>query len=155
MDLQIILRKVLMNRQQDKPNKINADFLNRCIQVLETSYNKMQKLSPNNINYDIYRSACVKELEIILEQCGKLLKKKLRDYFHSNKAVDELNFKDIFRYATKHSLISPKSCENWIKYRDNRNNTAHDYGQGFAEQTLKLIPDFIGEAKAVAKIVES
>ena len=143
-----------MSHQKDKQNKINADFLNRCIQVLEISYNKMQKLQPEDIDYDIYRSACVKEFEIILEQCGKFLKKKLRDYFPSNKAVDELNFKDIFRYAAKHNLISLESCEHWIKYRDNRNRTDHDYGRGFAEQTLKLLPDFIIDAQIVAKIFE-
>ena len=135
-------------------NKINTDFLNRCIQVLESSYHKMQTLKPKDLDYDICRSVCVKEFEIILEQCGKLLKKKLRDYFHSNKAVDELNFKDIFRYATKHNLISLKSCEHWLQYRDNRNNTAHDYGKGFTEETLKLLPDFISDAKEITKIFE-
>jgi len=28
-------------------------------------------------------------------------------------------------------------------YCDNRNKTAHDYGIGFAEETLKLLPDFV------------
>ena len=143
-----------MTNQKTKQNKINADFLNRCIQALEISYNKMKEKSPEDIDYDIYRSACIKEFEIILEQCGKLLKKRLRDYFSSNKAVDELKFRDSFRYAAKHSLISSESCERWMKYRDNRNDTAHDYGQGFAEQTLKLLPDFIIDAKSVAKLFD-
>ena len=140
-----------MSNQKNKQN-INADFLNHCIHVLEISYSKMQEEELDSIGYDIYRSACVKEFEIILEQCGKLLKKRLQDYFASNKAVDKLYFKDIFRYATKHSLISSESCERWIKYRDNRNDTAHDYGRGFAETTLKLLPDFITDSKDVAKI---
>ena len=139
---------------KNKTNTISVDFLNSCIEVLETSYSKMHKVSLEDINYSIYRSACVKEFEIILEQCGKLLRKKLRDYFHSNKAADKLNFKDVFRYAAKHGLISLKDCEQWMKYRDNRNDTAHDYGKGFAEQTLELIPDFILSAKNVAKIFE-
>ncbi|MEN8219100.1 MAG: hypothetical protein ABFS56_22570 [Pseudomonadota bacterium] len=32
------------------------------------------------------------------------------------------------------------TCERWFEYRDNRNNTAHDYGEHFAESTLKLFP---------------
>jgi hypothetical protein len=35
----------------------------------------------------------------------------------------------------------------WFQYRDNRNNTAHDYGIGFAEQTMKLLPNFIKDVK--------
>ena len=143
-----------MHQKKNNQNRINTEFLSRCIQVLELSYKKIQNKDPGDIGYDIYRSACVKEFELILEQCGKLLKKRLQDYFSSNKAVDELNFKDIFRYAAKHSLIHCESSERWIKYRDNRNNTAHDYGKGFAEQTLKLLPDFIMDAKSVLKTLE-
>ena len=133
--------------------KLIIEYLSRRIQVMETSYAQMQKQSSKDIEYDIYRSACVKEFELILEQCGKLLKKKLRDFFHSNKAVDELTFKDIFRYSAKHGLMSTESCEKWLDYRDNRNNTAQDYGEGFAEQTLKLLPDFIASAKEVVHIL--
>ena len=44
-----------------------------------------------------------------------------------------LSFKDVFRQAHKHSLITEEETARWMKYRDNRNNTAHDYGQVFAE----------------------
>ena len=36
----------------------------------------------------------------------------------------------------------------------NHNDTAHDYGEGFAETTLKLLPDFITDAKALADVIE-
>ena len=35
-----------------------------------------------------------------------------------------------------------------------RNDTAHDYGEGFAETTVKLLPDFIADAKALADVIE-
>ena len=144
------MRKINYNKQ-----RINADYLNHCIKVLEDGYKHMKKHKPKSILYDIFRSACIKEFEIILEQCGKLLKKRLRVFFASNKAVDELTFKDIFRHAAKHSLIGMESCERWLIYRDNRNNTAHDYGEGFAEQTLKLLPEFITDAKEVLNALQS
>ena len=133
--------------------QISTEYLSRCISVLEMSFTKMKKQSPKDTIYDLYRAACVKEFELILEQCGKLLKKRLRDFFPSNKAVDELTFKDTFRYSAKHGLMSVESSERWLKYRDNRNNTAHNYGEGFAEQTLKLLPDFIVSAKEVVNIL--
>lgn len=106
-----------------------------------------------NIDYDMYRSACVKEFEIILEQSGKLLRKLLKPYFHSSKAVDELVFKDVFRHAVLRTIITAETCERWLQYRDNRNNTAHDYGVNFAEETLVLLPQFITDASALAAAI--
>lgn len=39
------------------------------------------------------------------------------------------------------------SVERWSAYRDNRNNTAHDYGEGVVKETLVLLPGFIADAK--------
>ena len=36
----------------------------------------------------------------------------------------------------------------------NHNDTAHDYGEGFAETTLKLLPDFVADAKTLADVIE-
>ncbi len=103
----------------------------------------------------MYRSACIKEFEIILEQTGKLLKKYLKPYFHSSKVVDRLYFKDIFRHACKHGMISIEETERWLQYRDNRNNTAHDYGVSFAEETLILLPQFVIDAKNIVNLINS
>ncbi len=104
--------------------------------------------------YDIYRAACVKEFELVLEQSGKLLRKLLAAWFASNRKADHLHFKDLFRHATRHGLISPNASERWLRYRDNCNFTAHDYGEDFAEATLRLLPGFIKDAKALAGMIE-
>ena len=132
---------------------INTDFLDRCIQTLETAFTQLAQHEPGDITYDIYRAACVKEFEIVLEQSGNLLKRRLRPYFASNRQADRLTFRDIFRHAAKHGLISVESCERWLEYRNNRNDTAHDYGEGFAETTLKLLPGFIDDAKELAGVI--
>jgi len=132
--------------------KLHTDYFSRCIQVLEGAYQALQK--SDNIAYDIYRSACIKEFEILLEQTGILLKKRLRDFFSSKKRVDELSFKDIFRWSAKHGLISLESSEKWLLFRDKRNNTAHHYGEHFAEEILDLIPDFIRESKKMEKLIK-
>ena len=134
---------------------IDTSFLQRCVQTLERSLELLNKSDKESIEYDMYRSACVKEFEIILEQSGKLLKKALKPYFHSSKEADRLFFKDIFRHAANHSLISTEETERWMEYRDNRNSTAHDYGVGFAEETLNLLPQFIIDAKSVIKAIQS
>ena len=51
--------------------------------------------------------------------------------------------------------MAPDTVERWLKYRDNRNDTAHNYGEDFAETTLKLLPAFVADAKALADMIET
>ena len=132
---------------------INTEFLVRCINTLESAFDQLQQREPADAFYDILRAASVKEFEIVLEQSGSLLKKRLRPYFASNRQADRLTFKNTFRHASKHDLISVEACERWFGYRDNRNDTAHDYGEEFAETTLKLLPDFIEDARKLARVI--
>jgi len=134
---------------------IDTVFFERCIATLEQAHDLLQSSDVDSIMYEMYRSACVKEFEIILEQSGKLLKKCLQPYFHSNKAVDKLFFKDIYRHCAQHGLISIDEVSRWLVYRDNRNNTAHDYGVDFADNTLLLLEQFIIDAKSLAKVINS
>ena len=133
---------------------IDTSHLVRCIDVLETAFERLLQQAPEDIAYDIYRAACVKEFELALEQSGKLLRMRLRQYFASNLEADRLSFKDVFRHASRRGLLSIQSCERWFGYRDNRNNTAHDYGEGFAETTLKLLPIFVDDARHLASVIQ-
>ena len=45
---------------------INTDYLNRCIQTLQGAFEQLQKHPANELSYDIYCAACVKEFEIIM-----------------------------------------------------------------------------------------
>lgn len=132
---------------------INTDFLTRCIDTLESSFEHLQKLDPCDTYYDICRAASVKKFELVLEQSGSLLKKRLRPYFASNRHADRLTFKNAFRHAAKHDVISVEACERWFAYRENRNDAGHDYGEKFAETTLKLLPEFIVDARNLAGII--
>lgn len=133
---------------------IDTSFLERCIETLEKSVELLNQTDSEKIEYDMYRSACVKEFELILEQSGKLLKKCLKPYFATSKEVDALYFKDLFRQAGHHGLLSIAEVERWMAYRDNRNNTAHDYGVGFAKKTLALIPQFIEDSKKLTAVIQ-
>ena len=132
---------------------INTDFLNRCINTLATACEHLRQQGADDPLYDIFRAAAVKEFEIVLEQCDSLLRKRVRPYFASNRQADRLTFKDAFRHAAQHGLISVEASERWFAYRDNRNDTAHNYGEGFAESTLLLLPDFIEDAREMARVI--
>lgn len=72
---------------------------------------------------------------------------------HSAKAVNQLFFKDVFRKAAQYELITLEQAERWLEYRDNRNDVAHDYGVGFADKTLSLLPQFIEDASALELVL--
>ena len=134
---------------------IDTTFLRRCIASLERAVEGIEKHGADDTLRDVYRAACVKEFELVLEQSGKLLRKRLAAYFASNRQADRLHFKDLFRHAARHDLIDCEAVERWLGYRDNRNDTAHNYGEDFAEATLKLLPAFVGDAKALADMIEA
>ena len=130
---------------------LSTEYLERCIVTLESALQGLSDHQPDEIAYDIYRAACVKEFELILEQSGKLLRKKISDWSVSNRAAARLTFKDVFRTAAKHGLIEADECERWLAYRESRNDTAHDYGEGFAESAVQRLPQFVIDAKALAR----
>ena len=134
---------------------IDTTFLRRCIASLERATREIEALEDNDdVLYEIFRAACVKEFELVLEQSGKLLRKRLAAYFASNRQADRLTFKDLFRHAARHDLTASDAVERWLGYRDHRNDTAHDYGEDFAEATLALLPVFIDDAKSLADMIE-
>lgn len=134
-------------------NDLNTKYIERCINTLEKAFQALQNMSDDDAVFDIYLAACVKEFEIILEQTGKLLKKCLKPYFATPKQVDHLNFKDIFRHAAKYGLLEAEEAERWRATGDNRNDTAHDYGAGFADDTLNLLPQFIPDARHAHDVI--
>ncbi len=66
-----------------------------------------------------------------------------------------MTYKEIFRHALKYSLLTEQEVERWHSYRDNRNNTAHDYGKAFAEETLALVESFISDVKHLKDVIEN
>jgi len=135
--------------------KIDTTYLKKCNLALTRASSELKKYDEDDFMYEMYRSATIKEFEVILEQSGKLLKKVLRAYFHSNKEVDKLFFKDIFRQAGVHSLLTIDEVERWLQYRDNRNSTAHDYGVDLANETLVLIKQFIIDVDKLIKVIDA
>ncbi|MYH60504.1 MAG: nucleotidyltransferase [Caldilineaceae bacterium SB0675_bin_29] len=132
---------------------ISTEHIRRCIQTLRTAWDGLERYEAGDVMYEIYRAACVKEFELVLEQSGRLFKKKLRPYFASNRQADQLTFHDIFRYAAKHCLISGDSCERWLEYRAVRTVTAQEYGEQFAERTLEILPQFVADAEELVNAI--
>jgi nucleotidyltransferase substrate binding protein (TIGR01987 family) len=127
----------------------NTDYLQRTAHTLEQAYAALQRAEVGSDEYDVLRCAVVKGFELTLEVAGKLLRRALKAYIGNPKELDSLFYKDVLRQAGKRDLLTPEEIERWFIYRDNRNNTAHDYGADFANATLQLIPDFLRDVAAL------
>ena len=134
---------------------LSTEYLNRSIVTLEGALQGLSDHQAGETAYEIYRAACVKQFELILEQSGKLLRKKISAWSASNRAVAALTFKDVFRTAAQHGVMEADACERWLRYRDIRNDTAHDYGEGFAESAVLLPPQFLTDAESLARKLEA
>jgi nucleotidyltransferase substrate binding protein (TIGR01987 family) len=129
--------------------KLDSDHLLRCSQTLDRSLQSLAKTEPGSIDYEVFRNAVVKSFELTLETAGKLLRKVLKQYVGSPREIDTLVFKDVLRHAASRGLFTTEELERWLAYRDSRNDTAHNYGEKFAEHTLKLIGSFQKDSNAL------
>ena len=134
---------------------LNYDNLARCIQTLDRSLQHLEQSEAGSDDYEVYRNAVIKGFELTLETSGKLLRKVLREYVANPKTVNDLVFKDLFRQAAQHNLMTLDEVERWFAYRDSRNDTAHDYGLEFAEKVLKLIKAFLTDARRLQQTLSS
>lgn len=124
---------------------LNTDHLKRCIRTMQSSLTMYEQAEPESIDQEVFRNAIVKGYELTQETAFKLVKKALKDFGHGAKKLDTTPIKDLLRLAATHGLMTLEEVERWFAYRDNRNNTAHDYGEGFAKETLVLLPGFIAD----------
>jgi len=130
-------------------------FLEKCINALEKAYQLYEISEIDSVEKDIYRSACVKEFEIILEQTAKIVKKILKNFVVSYEEVNRLYFKDVFRKAAHYELLELEEIQRWLEYRDYRNQTAHEYGSGFAQEVMVVIEQFIKDAKKIVQLIDN
>lgn len=133
---------------------IDTTYLRSRIRKLETVLREIGSLNGEEHElFDMYRDYCIEEFELVLEQSGKLLRKRLAPYFPSNKQADRLTFKDLFRHAARHDLLDIEAAERWLVYRTNREDQSNDSGDGFANATLPLMPEFLADAKNLCDVV--
>jgi len=133
---------------------LNINQLRRCMKTLDSSLVFYQAAESDSIEQEVFRNAIIKGYELTQETAFKLLKKALKAFGHGGKKLEATPVKDILRLAAVHDLLTLPEVERWFAYRENRNNTAHDYGEQFANDTLTLIPAFLQDIATLADVLE-
>ena len=134
---------------------LQTEHLIKCLTTLEAALLHLEKAPAGSVDYDIYRNAVIKGFELSLETSGQLLRKALKSFFTNPASVDDLTYKEVLRHAAKHRLLTTEAVARWFAYRDNRNLTAHDYGAALADGALRVLPEFIRDAFALAAALET
>ena len=132
---------------------LNIDQLQRCRRTLDSSLTLYQQAPEGSIDQEVFRNAIVKGYELTQETAFKLLKKALKAYGHGGKKLEATPIKDVLRLAAVHGLMTLEEVQRWFQYRDNRNSTAHDYGEHFANETLSLIPPFLQDIATLTEVL--
>ncbi len=130
-------------------NPLDINHFECCLNTLDRGLALYQTAAADSLDADMYRSVCVKEFELLVEVVGKLLKKKLRPYFASNRDADKLTYKAVIRHAARYGLLPFEVAERWLAYRDIRNRTAREYGADYANEAVAVLPTFAADTHAV------
>ena len=131
----------------------DTDFLECHVIRLEEALNDLLQQESMDSIYEILRRACVKEFETIVERCGSLLLKRLRPFFSTDGQADGLSYRDVFRYAAQHGLITVQQCERWLNYWDHGDDISFPHGEDFPQTTLPLLRQFIEDARELAGVL--
>ena len=135
--------------------RIDTTFFNQCLDRLESYRQLLDSDDEDESAPRLAREMCVERLEVAPEQSGKLLRKALRPWFASNRAVDRLTFRDLFRHAAKHGLIEVDAAERWLVYRDSLNGaTAPDGDDPAVTKMVEQLPTFVADARALASVID-
>lgn len=134
---------------------LNTDHLKRCIETLDMSLRLYHKAEGDSVDREVFRNAVVKGYELAQETAFKLLRKALKEYGYGGQKLNSLVVREVLRLAAQHGLMTLDEVERWFAYRANRNNTAHDYGEGFAKETLTLLPEFMADIAHLAEVLDA
>lgn len=122
--------------------------LERAIKVAET----VIKGKVDTDQEEVIRAGVIQNFEFTYELCFKFMKRWIEANM-SAVPTDTLTFKEVLRMAAESQLIT--DMDNWIEYRDARNETAHTYDNDKADDVFEVALNFAKDAKALLSTLES
>ncbi len=126
--------------------QIDISNLKSALQTLKSSMDVLERNKTCDFA-DMLEDSCIKRFEYTLEIARKLMKKVLKKIY--GKSEEELTVNNTFRFMQGYKFI--ENWENWRKYYEKRNNTAHEYDIAKSRELLKLVPNFISDTEFLIK----
>jgi nucleotidyltransferase substrate binding protein (TIGR01987 family) len=126
---------------------IDYDKLQKSLKHLEQQFENYQSAQERTELIEIDREAIAESVIHRFETCFDTLWKDLRRYLMEEIGLADVpnSPKPVWKLAGQNNLLAA-SVEQWLKYTDARNNSAHDYSGDKAAETLSQVGDFIEDA---------
>jgi nucleotidyltransferase substrate binding protein (TIGR01987 family) len=126
---------------------IDYDKLQKSLKHLEQQFENYQRAQERTELIEIDREAIAESVIHRFETCFDTLWKDLRRYLTEEIGLADVpnSPKPVLKLAGQNNLFAA-SVEQWLKYTDARNSSAHDYSGDKAAETLLLVGDFIEDA---------
>lgn len=100
---------------------------------------------------EVIRAGVIQNFEFTYELCIKFIKRWIETNM-SAVSADTLTFKEIVRMAAESQLIH--DVDDWLEYRDARNETSHTYDNDKADDVYNIALNFAKDAKQLLLTLE-
>ena len=125
-----------------KKSELNLNILKNSFETLKECYTDYLSQKDTKIK-EYIKDSCIKRFEYTYETSKKIMNKYLKKEF--DKTEQDLSINNIFRQMYRLNLS--ENFENWVDYREKRNDTSHEYSQAKSNAILEIIPNFIKDVE--------
>ena len=122
--------------------EINLENLEKSLKTLIVGFEKFDKEQDSELR-TLLEDGCIQRFEYVWEVAWKMMGRFLKVIY--GKSGTELKMENIFRLMGGYGFI--KNWENWKGYCDKRNDSSHEYDLEKSREIIKIIPEFIEDAK--------
>lgn len=128
--------------------KLNLTALEKALTSLTQLYQRVSDEAFMSKQDNIVRfglqAGLVQNLEFTYEACWKMMRRWLEINVAPG-SMDGITRRELFRMAAENRLIT--DVDEWMTFRELRNQTSHRYDSKLAEDAQALISDFIRAAE--------
>jgi nucleotidyltransferase substrate binding protein (TIGR01987 family) len=120
--------------------------------LLAVTENKTRMAQFSQVERDGIRAGVIQHFEVTYELCWKLMARWLKTNVGTG-VVDGVTRRELFRRSAQQRLIA--DVDRWMQHHEARNLTSHLYDAKRAEAVYGAIADFVHDARALLKALET
>lgn len=134
---------------------LDLSSLQKAVMSLERALNvaapdRLKEMTADQ--QEVIRAGVIQNFELAYELCWKFMKRWLETNI-SPMVADGVTRRELFRLAAENRLID--DVEQWMRYHDARNQTAHIYDLEIAQEVYETARGFVRDARKLLQALES
>jgi nucleotidyltransferase substrate binding protein (TIGR01987 family) len=133
---------------------LDLSSLQKAVGSLERAMRVADKLIEGKVDNDqeeVIRAGVIQNFEFTYDQSVKFIARWLEANV-AGSDPDHKTFKDVLRMGVESQLID--NIDDWVEYRDARNDTSHAYDNDKAEDVFNVAKTFLKDARQLLKTLE-